>query len=131
MGRFSQYSVSRYVGERTRKSHDILHVILGYGTDMIGEAKVNAYVINQSRMGISFLIIAGIGIKFLLKFPLDFHSLLDGIEEGWNMGYKTDFFLTQDWEEMMKLPLTQVREQFFHEAMYNNSNDQRDTRQVA
>ncbi len=131
MGRFEDYTQSRYVSERTRKSHDILHVILGYGTDLIGEAKVNAYVLNQSRMPIPFLILIGIGLKYLLKHPLQFHELINEIEEGWKMGYKTDLFLTQDWETMMRLPLDEVRHQFINRVMVVSGNGYSSSKQVA
>ena len=114
MGRFSEYTQSQYIAERIRKIHDILHVVLGYGTDLTGEAKVNAYVLNQSRMPIPFLIVLGIGIKYLFKEPMQFHKPISEIEQGWKMGYRTDPFLTQDWDSLMKLPLNEVRRRFIY-----------------
>jgi len=131
MGRFEEYTQSRYVSERTRKSHDLLHVILGYGTDLIGEAKVNAYVLNQSRMPINFLILIGIGLKYLFKSPLQFLTLINEIEEGWKMGYKTDLFLIQDWEIMMRMPLDEVRHQFIKKVMVVSGKDNSFKKQVA
>lgn len=131
MGRYDEYTQSRYVSERTRKSHDLIHVILGYGTDLIGEAKVNAYVFNQSRMPIPFLILVGIGLKYLFKNPLQFNDLINEIEEGWKMGYKTDFFLTQDWERMMRLPLDEVRQQFIKKVMVVSGKEYSSKKQVA
>lgn len=104
-----QYDKEVYISERIRKTHDFLHVLLGYDTDLIGEAKVNAFVANQTKMPLSFLIIAGIMVKYFFTKPLEFRLLIDGIIEGWNEGYKYHPFLLVDWEMMLQYDTNDVR----------------------
>jgi len=79
MGRMEIKTPAAYMCERTRKIHDMLHVFLGYGTDLIGEAKVNAFVAAQTKAPISFLILAGILLKIVFKQPRHFLELVQGM----------------------------------------------------
>lgn len=99
-----------YISERIRKTHDFLHVLLDYDTDLVGEAKVNAFVANQTKMPMSFLILCGIIIKYFFTKPLQFRILIDGIIEGWSTGYKFHSFLIQDWDELLLLTTNDVRD---------------------
>ena len=121
--RFDHLTESQYIVERTRKLHDILHVVLGYGTDLIGEAKLNAYVLNQSRMPIPFLIVVGIGIKYLFRHPLQFHTLISELEEGWKMGDRTFCFLEQDWDCLLQLSLDEVCNNFVKDIQLQEESD--------
>jgi len=105
-------SAEIYVSERIRKIHDLLHVILGFDTDLIGEAKVNAFVANQLRMPMSFLIICGIILKYFFSQPLQFRALINEIIEGWETGNQFQNFLSVDWDEKLDLPIEEVKRSF-------------------
>ena len=36
-----------YIGKRYRETHDLLHVLTGYGTDVVGEMEVQAYALGN------------------------------------------------------------------------------------
>lgn len=97
-----------YISERTRKLHDFLHVLLGYGTDLIGEAKVNAFVASQLRMPKSFLILVGILVKVFFSQPTKFDELIEGIAEGWQQGNRHKIFLKLNWDELLRMSTEDV-----------------------
>lgn len=101
-----------YVSQRIRKVHDLLHVLLGYGIDLIGEAKVNAFVVAQTKATVSTLVLCVLVIRFFFKNPADFVEILNGIQEGYSEGKKYKNFLAMDWEGMMDEPLYKVKEEF-------------------
>ncbi len=98
-----------YISERVRKIHDILHVCLDFDTDLMGEAKVNAFVSCQAKMPVSVLIVCGIIIKFIFSKPFQFQMLLKEIIEGWRIGGETKNFLIQDWDELLKVQSSTVK----------------------
>jgi len=99
-----------YVSERIRKIHDMLHVVLGYDTDLIGEAKVNAFVSNNLRMPMSFLIVFGIFIKYFLKKPFHLQQLIDELLIGWNAGERYKNVLSIDWDAYLEKTTIEVRD---------------------
>ena len=101
-----------YICERVRKVHDLLHVLLEFDTDLIGEAKVNAFVANQIKMPLSYLIMSGIMVKYFLKHPMKFQVLIDEITEGWKAAEEYQNFLSIDWDSMYDMPLDEVRRSF-------------------
>jgi len=118
MGRIEITTPAEYISERTRKIHDMLHVLLGYGTDLVGEAKVNAFVVAQTKSPISILILAGILVKILFKQPRQFLELVQGIDEGWREAGKYELFLTEDWDELLKYKTVEVRSLVAKQSIY-------------
>lgn len=103
---------NQYLSERIRKVHDFIHIIKGYDTDLEGEAQVNAFVANQTRLPFSLLIIIFIIIKTLIKSPSRFYPLLEKIVSAWNESTKCKNFLTYRWEDKLDLPFAQVVQDF-------------------
>ncbi|MEE9439452.1 MAG: Coq4 family protein [Saprospiraceae bacterium] len=113
MKNIKNYKKEVYLSERIRKTHDILHLILDYKTDLIGEAKVNAFVVNHTKMPMSALIICGILIKYFFNSPIKFQKVLNGIVDGWERGNQCSNFLLQDWESMYSMDLEMVKQKYF------------------
>lgn len=102
-----------YLRERRRKIHDYLHVVLGYGTDLLGEAEVNAFTARQTGMPISYLIIIGVLLRTMLKQPLEFHQLIDRLKDAWGRGSNSENLFVYPWEDLFEQPLEEVRFGFF------------------
>lgn len=102
-----------YLRERRRKIHDYLHVVLGYGTDLLGESEVNAFTARQTGMPISYLIIIGVLLRTMVKQPLEFHSLIDRLKHGWKRGGMSENLFIFPWEDVLGRPLEEVRLGFF------------------
>ncbi len=109
----TEASASVYLRERRRKIHDFLHVVLEYGTDLHGEAEVNAFTARQTGMPICYLIIIGVMLKTMLKQPLEFHKLMDRLRMAWKRGGQAENLFIFPWEDMLTLPLIEVREILF------------------
>lgn len=102
-----------YLRERRRKIHDYLHVVLGYGTDLLGESEVNAFTARQTGMPISYLIIIGVLLRTMVKQPLEFHSLIDRLRYAWKRGGMSENLFVFPWEDVLDRPLEEVRLGFF------------------
>ena len=102
-----------YLRERRRKIHDYLHVILGYGTDLLGEAEVNAFTARQTGMPISYLIIIGVLLRTMVKQPLEFHTLIDRLKHAWKRGGMNENLFVYPWEDLFDRPMEEVRFGFF------------------
>jgi ubiquinone biosynthesis protein COQ4 len=46
-----------YIGKRYRETHDLLHLVTGYGTDVIGEIELQAYVLGNLGIRTAMLIV--------------------------------------------------------------------------
>jgi len=101
-----------YLRERRRKIHDYLHVVLGYGTDLLGESEVNAFTAKQTGMPISYLIIIGVLLRTMVKQPLEFHNLIDRLINAWKRGGVNENLFVYPWEDLFELPLEEVRQGF-------------------
>ncbi|MEQ1887732.1 MAG: Coq4 family protein [Alphaproteobacteria bacterium] len=93
---------------RLRDSHDLQHVLTGYGRDTLGELSVLAFSYAHTRnRGIGFLVAMGM-FKFKKDLPLDI-PVFTSVFEAFRNGRKSAWFPAVDWEAMLKLPLDEVR----------------------
>ncbi|MFK7774122.1 MAG: Coq4 family protein [Saprospiraceae bacterium] len=101
-----------YLRERRRKIHDYLHLALGYGTDLHGEAEVNAFTARQTGMPICYLIMMGVLLKTMMKQPMEFHSLIKRLIHAWKIGGRCENLFVFQWETVLGHPLEEVRLNF-------------------
>jgi len=93
---------------RLRDSHDLQHVMTGYGRDALGELSVLAFSYAHSRnRGIGFLVLMGM-LKSKKDLPRSV-PVFRAIWEAYRHGTKAVWFLDADWEALLKLPLDEVR----------------------
>ena len=92
-----------FVSERLRDTHDLWHTVTGYQGDVVGEAALLAFTVAQlGNPGMAAIVLTA-----LLQFrDLGFSRLmarafLDGRRAAW--------LPTAHWEELLPLPLAQVR----------------------
>ncbi|PTL75666.1 Coq4 family protein [Vitiosangium sp. GDMCC 1.1324] len=57
-----------FISKRYRETHDLLHVLTGYGTDVVGEMELQAYVLGNLRLWTTALVLLN-GTLELLKVP--------------------------------------------------------------
>lgn len=97
---------ARFVGERLRDSHDLWHVVTGYGRDLLGEAALLAFTFAQTRT-------PGIGVivgHALWKARGDFAPARGIIWQGFRRGLRAEWLPDQEWEKLLPRPLDEVRE---------------------
>jgi ubiquinone biosynthesis protein COQ4 len=103
---FPNEDMHRYA-RRTRESHDLWHVLSGYGRDGFGEACVVAFSYAQTKS----LGFAAIAVMGAYKFKQDFPDapIWRAVWQAYRNGKKTAWLPGVEWEKMMGLPLDEVR----------------------
>ncbi len=92
-------------GDRLRDSHDLWHVVTGYGRDILGEVALLAFTFAQTRNpGIALIVIAA-----LAKLRQDAHAR-KVVWDAFQRGRRAQWLPAADWETLLELPLHEVRE---------------------
>lgn len=98
-----------YITLRLRQTHDIWHMVTGFGTDGAGELGLQAFSLAQTHRPIPVAIMAGGLLTTLLKSPEYLTDIMNIIGRGYSMGVKAKPFLAQKWEEHWEKPLSEWR----------------------
>jgi ubiquinone biosynthesis protein COQ4 len=94
-----------WFGARLRDMHDLWHVVTGYGRDVAGEAANLAFTYAQTRnRGVGAIVVAAaiVGPKARLRWQ---RYLL----AAWRRGRRAAALPMASWEELLPLPLEEVR----------------------
>lgn len=100
-----------WVHARMRDTHDLWHAAVGYRGDVLGETALLAFTLAQTENPAVALIIA-IGL-FKMRGVAGARSL---ILDGFRRGRKARWLPEQEWEELLALPVAEVRERLSLEA---------------
>jgi ubiquinone biosynthesis protein COQ4 len=93
-----------YVHRRMRDTHDLWHAVTGYKGDLIGELALLAFTLGQHwNSAVALLVLAGLVRGFGRG-----HGAT--VREGFRRGRRAAFLPVQEWESMLALPLSEVRE---------------------
>lgn len=96
----------RLFGERLRDSHDLYHVVTGYGRDLVGEAALLSFSFAQTRNpGVGFIVAVA-----WLKASGDGGEARRLIVDGYRRGRRAAWLPGEDWEALLAQPLGRVRE---------------------
>ncbi|HNW18797.1 MAG TPA: Coq4 family protein [Sphingorhabdus lacus] len=123
--------IDRY-GDRLRDTHDMLHVLTGYGRDALGEQCVLAFTYAQNRnLGVGFIAYAG---GFELKRRVARSApIMKAVQEGYHIGNAAKNIVHEDIVALLKEPLADARKRLgiaepvayraAHEAMLSGGVD--------
>jgi len=108
------------LGCRMREMHDLLHVVTGYGRDLVGEIGVLAFTYGQSKhSGLAFLLaVAYIRSLFGGGGPTAAGgregraSMRKQLHEGYRRGRQAEWIVGADWEALLELPIDELRRRF-------------------
>jgi ubiquinone biosynthesis protein COQ4 len=100
-----------YMFLRMRQTHDIWHIVAGFGTDIAGELGLKSFELAQTHRTMSLILLAGGLLSTLSKSPADLDNLLNCVARGYYSGVKAKPFLAQKWEEQWSKPLLGWREE--------------------
>lgn len=93
--------------ERLRDSHDLWHVVTGYGRDLVGEAALLAFTWRQTgNRGIALIVLAA-----WWKAGRDLPGGRAMIRDGLARARRADWLPAVDWESLLAEPLDDVRRQ--------------------
>jgi ubiquinone biosynthesis protein COQ4 len=94
------------LGERLRDMHDLWHVVTGYGRDLLGEAALLAFTYAQTRnRGVGVIV----GVALYKLYRARAHQGVALIRGAYRRGRKAALLPAADWEELLELPLDEVR----------------------
>jgi ubiquinone biosynthesis protein COQ4 len=99
-----------YVTHRLRETHDIAHVLTGFGVDGPGELGLQAFNLAQNRSPLAVMLIFG-GMLSVLQDDQPLEPLLTALARGFELGLKADCVIAQKLEEGWERPLADWRQQ--------------------
>lgn len=93
----------RLFGERLRDSHDLYHVVTGYGRDLVGEAALLSFSFAQTlNPGVGFIV----AVAWLKAGRGEARRL---IVDAFRASRRAAWLPAYDWESALALPLDEVR----------------------
>lgn len=95
-----------YITLRRSQTHDIHHVVTGFGTDPSGELGLQAFQLAQMRSAIALAILTTGLINVFTDLHL-FNVHMQQLFQGWEQGLKAAPLMVQKWEESWEKPLAQ------------------------
>jgi ubiquinone biosynthesis protein Coq4 len=100
-------SDAQYVEFRLSQTHDIWHIITGFGASEVDEIGLQAFHLTQFPYPLGTMLVANSLISSTLLAPEQLPDLLDTIARGMQMGKTAQSLFAQKWEEGWEKPLTQ------------------------
>ena len=94
----------RYIEERLRDSHDLGHVVTGYGTDVGGELAILAF-------GLAQVFQPGVGLICGLAYVRRHPPVNAMMTLGYRRGQRAAYLAAVHWEDLLERPLDDVRAQ--------------------
>jgi ubiquinone biosynthesis protein COQ4 len=105
-----------YIALRRSQTHDIHHMITGFGTDLPSELGLQAFELAQMRSPLAISLL-GSGIVYTLSQPSDLEHTMHLIHQGWEMGLQAKSLMAQRWEEHWERPIPALRKALNVEAI--------------
>ncbi|MEX1324293.1 MAG: Coq4 family protein [Synechococcaceae cyanobacterium] len=99
-------SPQQYVMHRLRETHDIVHVLTGFGTDGAGELGLQAFNLAQNRSPLAAMLIFG-GILRSLQDDEPLEPRLRALSRGFELGLRASCVIGFKLEEGWERPLTE------------------------
>ena len=90
-----------------RDSHDLWHVVTGYGRDPLGELCLLGVLYSQIHsLGTGFIALLG-----LLQVPFEYPGApsVRAVFQGFGIGRRSEWLIAQDWNALLERPLADVR----------------------
>jgi ubiquinone biosynthesis protein COQ4 len=89
---------------RARETHDVWHLVTGFGTDYPGESGLQAFQLAQLQVPVSKVLIGLKAIRAVFH-PESLHPVFDAIARGWQMGRAARQLIGQRWEDGWDRPI--------------------------
>jgi ubiquinone biosynthesis protein COQ4 len=93
--------------EWARDSHDLWHVLTGYGRDPLGELCLLGVLYSQIRSpGTAFISLLGL-LQVQLEYPGA--PTVRAVLQGFRIGRRAEWMIAQDWQALLERPFEEVR----------------------
>lgn len=100
-------SEASYIEARLSQTHDIWHIVTGFGVSGIEEIGLQAFHLPQFPYPLAIALLSSSMMAALLFSPTELPTLLESIRKGWEMGKLAKPLFAQKWEEAWDKPLVQ------------------------
>jgi ubiquinone biosynthesis protein COQ4 len=98
-----------YIVAHLYATHDLWHVLVGFGTDPAGELGLQAFLLAQTRSTLPFFALTA-GLLNTVLYDYDQKAArLDAIARGWQLGRTARNLAGIDWRPQLARPLADVR----------------------
>ncbi|MEH2009574.1 Coq4 family protein [Nostoc sp.] len=101
------YSDASYVEARLGQTHDIWHIVTGFGVSPAEEIGLQAFHLPQFPYPLAVSLLSSSMMSTLLFNPEELPTLLNAIQTGWEMGKNAKSLFAQKWESAWEKPLLQ------------------------
>jgi ubiquinone biosynthesis protein COQ4 len=100
-----------YLSKRYRETHDLFHVITGYGTDVVGEMELQAFVLGNLGVRQAVLILAyAIPLQIKQGGFKDFGTYLGRLRAAYHRGRHSREMLSVSYEKLWEQPVSALAE---------------------
>ena len=103
----------QFLRQRMRQTHDIWHVLTGYGTDEFEEVGIQGFYAGQYMSNMAAIIAAGAFLKsiFRVRFA-ELQKHVDAFCEGYCAGKRAENLLAVKWEELWGESVESLRRRY-------------------
>ena len=97
-----------WYGNRLRDTHDLCHIMTGYGRDALGEACVLGFSFSQNK-GLGVLFISHMAGREIKKYAPKDANIMAAVKQGRRIGKAAQKLVAEDILELMQEPLEAAR----------------------
>jgi ubiquinone biosynthesis protein COQ4 len=98
-----------YVMAHMFETHDIWHVVTGWGNDELGEIGLGGFYLAQMNLPLIALMLALILLNTIVRQPTTLRTRMDALVAGFQMGKEARSLFGVRWDQMWDLPLGDIR----------------------
>lgn len=91
------------------ETHDVWHVVTGFGVDYVGELGLQAFYLAQIPGALPALLVATGFLRGALYDHAVIRPMMNELVRGWQMGTNANTFFGVHWDELWATPLSEVR----------------------
>jgi ubiquinone biosynthesis protein COQ4 len=103
----------QFMRQRMRQTHDVWHVLTGFGTDEFEEVGIQGFYAGQFVSSMSGLIGAGAFFKSIMRCRFsELQKHMDSFCEGYCAGKRAENLLAVKWEELWSESLDSLRRRY-------------------
>jgi ubiquinone biosynthesis protein Coq4 len=94
------------------QTHDVWHVVTGWGNDEIGEYGLGGFYLAQLASPPFFgFLLSIVGLSTILR-RRSFADFIEAVVAGYEMGKRAEPLFGVDWSKLWNVPLADVRQRF-------------------
>jgi ubiquinone biosynthesis protein Coq4 len=102
----------RFAVLRGFQTHDFQHVVTGYDSSGWGEIALQAFCLAQIRFPYFGMWMSVVTTRMTFADPESITPMMDAISRGWQAGRSVDNIQAVQWEELLDVPLDEIRARF-------------------